>query len=134
MQSCRSAKPFGNGEYHDFVTVHLFLAADAECRPWQRLDSLGRNLFLAALTDAIGTVGDAGESHAYQPPHSRIAVEIANRQLTLSRHLNFIQGVRDLFDRDFFPVAPSAGQFFLLRFKNRLDSLSLNFGHRSSIG
>jgi hypothetical protein len=36
----------------DFVAIDLFLAVDAECRPWPCGQALGRDNFLAAQADA----------------------------------------------------------------------------------
>jgi hypothetical protein len=68
--------------------------------------------------DTKGAFVDAVQSRPHIAEQVRLAVQVSNRQLALSGILDFIQGIRALFDCDSLTVSQHLRQLSLFRFQD----------------
>ena len=89
---------------HGLVAISDFLAGDAISRPRYRCQPLEADVLFAMKAGAVACVVKAQQRQAYTAQQRAVAVEIADRQFTLSGVLNFIESVRALLDFDAFAI------------------------------
>ena len=84
--------------------IGRFLALDAVRSPRYRGHPLGADFFFAMDTRPEFAFVYPAQGGAYVAQQIRFTVEISNSEFTFSGVLDFIQGVRTLFDGDAFAI------------------------------